>query len=38
MKQTMEPTAMTGTLPMRSVNRPLNGRDNPAVNVNNPMI
>jgi len=37
-KQTIEPNAMTGTRPIRSVKRPLNGRESPAVNVNKPMI
>src|SRR5690606_11590434 len=37
-KQTMDPIAMTGTRPQRSVSLPLNGREIPAVNVKRAMI
>ncbi|MNK88580.1 hypothetical protein D3C87_1085480 [compost metagenome] len=37
-KQTIDPIAMTGTRPHRSVNLPLKGRDIPAVKVNKAMI
>ena len=37
-KHTIEPTAITGTLPKVSVNRPLNGLEIPAVHVKNATI